>query len=339
MRQVDNLFAGVITGFGDGKAPIIVYFSSIITFTIIMSALTAFNTRSGASIQSRITGIFTAVVKAIFAALLVYFMGVQSSKNAQGVPPAEMDEITAIFQQGKVDKKPDGRGGEEIATTDSSDMGTLTEGKRTIARPGTWHALSLGWIVSMVFYVAQLLVAAILSLYTAIIKLPLDSFQDNINPISEGGTMPACDRYVDSMHQTFMATQVYQGNHAYGDVRLALDKLIFNYLYQPYSSMYGGMTIASRNSWCWALEINSGRPAGEWLMLSRGAGLYNDVAGSGSLIIPGGGKYNNGRHNIEHTNTIEDVSGEDSPNRIVQPNGEWVDGNHGVVQALSLIHI
>lgn len=333
LRQVDNLFAGVITGFGDGKAPIIVYFSSIITFTIIMSALTAFNTRSGASIQSRITGIFTAVVKAIFAALLVYFMGVQSSKNAQGSPPGEMKEIVEVFQQGKVDSVEDGHGGEVITTTDSSDIGTLTEGRRTIARPGTWHALSLGWIVSMVFYIAQLLVAAILSLYTAIIKLPLDSFQDNINPISEGGTMPACDRYVDSMHQTFMATQVYQGNHAYGDVRLALDKLIFNYLYQPYSSMYGGMTVASRNSWCWALEINSGRPVGEWLMLSRGAGLYNDVARSGSLIIPGGGKYNNGRHNIEHTNTIEDVAGEDSPNHIVQPNGEWVNGDYGVVQA------
>lgn len=332
LRQIDNLFAGVVTGFGDSKAPIIVYFSSIITFTIIMSALTAFNTRSGASMQARITGIFSSVIKAIFAALLVYFMGVQSSKNAQGQPP-KADEIISVFQRGKVDQVENSDGTSDIKAVESSDMGSLTEGQRTISRPGTWHALSLGWVVSMIFYIAQLLVAAILSLYTAIIKLPLDSFQDSLNPISEGGVMPACDRYVDSMHQTFMSTQVYQGNHAYGDVRLALDKLVFNYLYQPYSSMYGGMTIASRNSWCWALEINSGRPVGEWLMLSRGAGLYNDVAGSGSLIIPGGGKYNNGRHNIEQTNTIENVSGEDSPNRIVDGNGEWVNNEFGVVQA------
>lgn len=332
LRLIDKIFGGIITGFGSGKAPIIVYFSSIITFTIIMSALSAFSTKSGASMQARITGIFTAVVKAIFAALLVYFMGVQSSKNAQGSPEAEYKQIMDVFQRGKIDSI-DGAQGEvtDVGIQGSSDLGELGEANKTIARPGTWHALSLGWIVSMIFYMAQLLVAAILSLYMAIIKLPMDAIQDNLNPISTGTTMPACDRYVDSMHQTFMATQVYQGNQAYGDVRLALDKLVFNYLYQPYSSMYGAMTIASRNSWCWALEVNSGRPAGEWMMLSRGAGLYKDAIGSGSLIIDGGGKYNNGRHNIEHTNTVENVATSDGG--IVSANGEWVNGEHGLTQA------
>lgn len=330
LKQIDKIFGGIVAGTSNSKAPILVYFSSIVTFTIIMSALSAFNTRSGASMQSRITGIFTAVIKAIFAALIVYYMGVQSSKNSDPSASNEYNQIVEVFQKGKIDALDSTNGEEtEIGATKSSDFGELSDSKQTIARPGTWHAFSLGWIVSMVFYVAQLLVAAILSFYTAIIKLPLDGLQDNLNPLSTGTAMPACDRYVDSMHQTFMATQVYEGNTAYGNVRLALDKIVFNYLYQPYSSMYGATTIASRNSWCWVLENNSGRPAGDWLMLARGAGLYRDAAGSGSLIIPN--KYNNGRHNIEHVNTQEDIPVYDGS--IVRADGTWVDGTEGLKQA------
>ena len=335
LKNMDALFGYGITGGGsDTRAPILVYFTSIITFTIIMASLSAFNTRSGANIQSRITGVFAAVLKAVLAALFVYYMGVQSAKNSAGMP--DQNSFTAIIDTVKGNSASDSeldRDGNFKEDIDNGDLGSIQAGGQSITKPGSWHALSLGWIVSMVFYISQLLVAALLSIYTALIKLPLDAAMQAANPISSGNVMPACDRYIDSMHQTYVSTAVYDGNQAHGSVRLALDKFVYNYLYKPYSAMYGGMTIAANNSWCWAAEVDSNRPAGEWLMLARGAGLYNDVAGAGSLVMTGS-KYNNGRHNIEQNQTVVALpTVEASDNRIVADNGEWIDPTKGLDQA------
>lgn len=337
-------FFGSNTGVSVGRT--IAFSSAIMMIAIIMGAVNALGVNS-MSPRQRMMGFFTAMIKAVVSIVVLVGTSIQSSKNIGGDT-----EVASIFNQTggeqwvselkDSNKKTVDSNFDPDANLTSQVEGNGLEGnfgKRNISEVSSWEPLSLGWIISLMYSVAALIVNAFVVIINTIILTPI-SYIQNIFSRSDSTANgqefgkdyeTQCDRFVGAMHYTYMNTSAAKSNPGSSQVLLAYDNLFYRFFYRGYETIYGGnkKTASAANSWCWATEVSSRLPAGEWAMLSRGAGLYGIALGSGNLIGSVSGTFASGRLSNQPDNDLNALPGEVGDGKIINAAGDYIDGKDG----------
>lgn len=300
-----------------------VLISSLMTIIIAFSIFRAFSTETQADFKQRAVTAISAIIKGALTIMIVLFIAAQSKKN--GISEQEQYRQAAQTIQNDQDGTP------EIgsnALSNNSGHNNPDIGNHDIDNPKSWHAMSLGWIISMTYHYGQMVAGAVANIARVFLITPIDSLTKVVTeaaPMS-GGEANECDRYVDAMHYAFGHTAAVQNHADKSTVLLTLDNLFVRSFFNTYKLVYGGNTGSAGRAWCYQLEKQNGTVAPEWIMLARTAGLYREGIGTGNLIGNNPGVYADGSHSSVSFNAATKNGLSPFDGFLVKANGDWVSG-------------
>lgn len=316
LRLGDMLFGSVIGGLFSGGGDIAkasALISAMVTVALVTSAMAAFDAQNaGKSIQSRVMGIIMSVAKVIVFFIVIGGIGIQSLKNYGGSLTPEQ-----AAQQGAdaaVEEINDSNG---ISPTDGSTAGvefdadgrlvggTTTEVKsKTLTDASSWEPLSMGWIVSVLLDIANMMINAVLGLFNSMVLFPISTLASALDRVATDDTiggstapMAACDRYIDAMHFAYQNSSASRDSMIFSQLMVSMDTIYARTVLGAYGIGYGE-TLSGNNAWCHMLENANGSASGDRLMLGRTAGLWWEVAGDGNLLGSSPLRFTTGEHKL-----------------------------------------
>lgn len=169
----------------------------------------------------------------------------------------------------------------------------------------------------------------------------INGLTQSMTATSTSGYGTACDRYVDAMHAIYQNTDAGRRSGGKDSVIIAYDNLVRAMYFQNYQRAALGDTQSARESWCRKAETQSGSEAGDQIFISRVAGLYSEIIGTGGMEVFGGSQ---NVVNPQSTNQIVTLAGEipnSSPElgysdgMLVNADGTWAtDTSRQLVNSL-----
>lgn len=353
LRLGDMLFGSVIGGLFSGGGDIAkasALISAMVTVALVTSAMAAFDAQNaGKSIQSRVMGIIMSVAKVIVFFIVIGGIGIQSLKNYGGSLTPEQ-----AAQQGADAAAEEINDNNGVAPTDDGSTsgvqfdadgkiisGTTTEVKsKTLTDASSWEPLSMGWIVSVLLDIANMMINAVLGLFNSIVLFPISTLATSLDSVATdnstsgpGAPMPACDRYIDAMHFAYQNSSASRDSMIFSQLMVSMDTIYTRTVLGAYGIGYGE-TLSGNNAWCHMLENANGSASGDRLMLGRTAGLWWEVAGDGNLIGTASSmRFTTGEHKlggISANTSIGAAPARKGNGVLVNSSGEWQsygDGN------------
>lgn len=304
------MFGGVVVPFGVNAKSVtaIIVFSAIIAIGIITILVSQFILKpiSGEPGWSNMGGMFRKILTFIASFILVVFMCHQSMSNYSHMWWDSSNEI--IMERGANEI------GNELKSertqkgnAEKTNVMTGSQSKPALARGGfvksEYHVMSWGWVTHLIFMFAQYVVGVFSTIANAMIRplnlllskmninaakvaeksedlVPKSTLRDHVDPEESN-----CNKYMASLRNAYLSTGYanYAGNSAAHDYILTLDDFITKISVIMFQTAFGGATRSAANGWCWAAENIINTPAAEWAMVARGAGLYTEALGVGSL--------------------------------------------------------
>ena len=317
IKIANSVFAGFVGGSTGNRERMIPIATGLATIAFVFSFLTAIDTKTRMTPKQRVMHVASSVLKVMFATMFFLFIAYQSSKNHD---PSYTSDLV-----------------EEIKNEEGQDIDFEntrgTERERRAGDFSTWEPFSMGWFLSLGYYLGNQVASAAFNIGSAIVIYPMESISSSMEEHLQSGEgiRPACDRYIDSINLAFRGTQFAQGSPALSSTLSALDFTYAKLVIKPYSYLWGGATIQQGNSYCRDLEISASRQAGEILLMARGAGLWKEAAGSGNIIKSDRvelGKYANGKHiSSSNVSNLSDGLPTGQNGALVDAAGNWQAGS------------
>lgn len=212
----------------------------------------------------------------VFAISAVTILGTQAAKNHASV--TAVDGSTDLSEVG-IESAQQGESSGHIA----GELVNGTGGNVTFRDPKAWAPMSPGWMVAWVDHIAKSLGGVVSGVAGELFNTITYTIDPSSNKYTE------CDLYVAGMHAVFMNTPAAKGsdllpdNASPGSLMVSYDKMIFNSVYRLWTEAAFGNTEGAGGAWCRAAEVQAKSPAADQAMISRVAGLYSEVVGTGGL--------------------------------------------------------
>ena len=286
IKVANATFALLVGGSAGSKSMVTSIATALATISFIFSFMTAIDTRIRMTPRQRVMHVASSVMKTMVAVMMFLFVAYQSSKNHNEDYTSDLvNEISnAKDESVDIDMNNDGSDKRERAAGDFT----------------SWEPLSLGWFLSLAYFLGNQVASAGFNIGSALIIYPIDKVSSSVdNAFSGNDLRPACDRYIDSVNLAFRGTQFAEDSSAVSTTLSSLDYTYVRLVIKPYSYLWGGTSFQSGNSYCRDFEQKASRPAGEVLLMARSAGIWKEAAGSGNIIDSRGvspDKYANGTH-------------------------------------------
>lgn len=346
LRLGDMLFGAVIGGLFSGGGDIAkasALISAMVTVALVTSAMAAFDAQNaGKSIQARVMGVIMSVAKVIVFFIVIGGIGIQSLKNYGGSLTPEQ-----AAQQGGDAAVEEINNSDGISPTDGSTAGvefnadgglvdgTTTEVKsKILTDASSWEPLSMGWIVSVLLDIANMMINAVLGLFNSMVLFPISTLASSLDRVAtdnviDGSTAPmaACDRYIDAMHFAYQNSSASRDSIIFSQLMVSMDTIYSRTVLGAYSIGYGE-SLSGNNAWCHMLENANGSSSGDRLMLGRTAGLWWEVAGDGNLLGSSSIRFTTGQHKLGGISANTEPVGvsiiaRGSDGVLVKSSGEW----------------
>ena len=265
----------------------------------------------------------TPMLGAAASIFAVAFFGTQAAKNHPSINK-DSRNLSTIGQNAS-----DEDSGHVLAQGDASrDIVVLAKD------PKNWTVFSPGWAIAWINYGAKYLgsVAGDLtgSLFSAI--------RATVNPDSEDYT--ECDLYMQGMYAVFMNTPaarsgISEGSSAAGwlpesgpgQILMSYDRMYMATVHKMWEEAGFGTSDGAGGAWCRVAESYAGSHPADQAMISRVAGLYSEVVGTGGLGMVATTK--EGRttgavvHHAAYDPSRNGRSFQPSGGTLVQANGNW----------------
>lgn len=346
LRLGDMLFGAVIGGLFSGGGDIAkasALISAMVTVALVTSAMAAFDAQNaGKSIQARVMGVIMSVAKVIVFFIVIGGIGIQSLKNYGGSLTPEQ-----AAQQGGDAAVEEINNSDGISPTDGSTAGvefnadgglvdgTTTEVKsKILTDASSWEPLSMGWIVSVLLDIANMMINAVLGLFNSMVLFPISTLASSLDRVAtdnviDGSTAPmaACDRYIDAMHFAYQNSSASRDSIIFSQLMVSMDTIYSRTVLGAYSIGYGE-SLSGNNAWCHMLENANGSASGDRLMIGRTAGLWWEVAGDGNLLGSSSISFTAGEHKLGGISANTEPVGvsiiaRGSDGVLVKSSGEW----------------
>lgn len=352
-RIYGNTFAGRFLSYDGQQSRTIEFTTTVLLITAIMAFLQVIKKGAG-TLEQRVKQFAFSIIKVVIMFSFMAFVGLQSRNNHSGDGDAanessynkvidgvlgkgEKEEGQSDFNEQVQNARENGVNGSQGIW--ESGKSKLQEGagrcsaNNNVSMPCSWEPLSLGWMVSVVYWIAHTLANLIVKLVIMLILFPVEGLDNalqnkreaNSTGMSTNDNATMCDRYTGALHMAFSDTAISQAQGIFSDLLVKMDDLYISNIIEHYEYMYGGSNRSAGNSYCWSLELENGIPAGDWLMVSRAAGLYTEVAGSGNLIGGGTSIASGKRGGVTSGSNLMAGPGS-SAGYLVAADGRWISG-------------
>lgn len=303
-------------GAGAGNRTAIIVFSSVMIVGIIWSCIQMFILAPARGDNSALTTPMVPVKtlgKFILTMIVMTFVMERSMANYT-VADRTADSVAAVLQtqfkklkntttkhNDTIDAMPSPGGPNGHPTNDVS--GDIQEvDLYHDYRHSGYHPLSFGWFLNAIFLFGKFVMGVALTIVNAITE-PISKLissprtSASFTELVDGKNLPGrihattnerasnCQKYVESTREAFYYTAYAKssGNTASRSLILMLDRLLSLATIDQYPVIFGGGSRAAQNGWCWAAENILDAPPAERAMIARGAGLYTEALGGGSL--------------------------------------------------------
>lgn len=319
IKIANTFFSWFVGGTAADESKVVPIATALATIAFAFSFMTAIDTKIKMSPRQRVMHVLSSVGKTMLATTMFLFVSYQSSKNHN---PNFESELVNEFKE-SAQESPD----------IDLDNSNAVKRERTAGDFTSWEPLSLGWFLSLAYFMGNQVASAGFNIGSALVIAPLEgvssSLDNSVNQTKD--SRPACDRYIDAVNLAFRSTTFAGNSPAVATTLSALDFTYVRLVVRPYTYLWGGPTFQAQNSYCRDLERKSGRPPGEIMLMARGAGMWKEAAGSGNIIAnpkSSAGKFTNGRH--VSTGEMENLSdglptGQDGV--LVTADGHWQGEN------------
>lgn len=318
IKVANATFALLIGGPAGSKSMVTSIATALATIAFVFSFMTAIDTKVRMTPRQRVMHVASSVMRTMVAVMMFLFVAYQSSKNHN--EDYTSDLVNAVSNAG-----------DESVDIDTDNSGSENR-EKSAGDFTSWEPLSLGWFLSLAYFLGNQVASAGFNIGSALIIYPIDKASSSIdNAFSGNDLRPACDRYIDSVNLAFRGTKFAEDSAAVSTTLSSLDYTYVRLVIKPYSYLWGGTSFQSGNSYCRDFEQKASRPAGEVLLMARSAGMWKEAAGSGNIIKNkdvSPNKYANGTHiSSAATSNLSSglVSGQ--PGVLVTAEGRWQGDN------------
>lgn len=317
-------------------------------FIIVLFVAIFKNARAdGTPMQQRVINVGVSLGKYFAALIATIFVTTQSAANWKSGSGFSLgDSMKALYNTSAVSTEvgnlKDASSGQDDSNYYKSIEDPLynsSAGDKAIGSMSSWELGSMGWIVSVFYWFANIFANAIFSIFTALFKVPIDWLASGVNNAAKATQSTdspdalskakyqdnlACNRYTDALWYAFENTRAYDMNGGTAQVLQSIDRIYYDLFIENYSIIYGDNTQSAENSWCWALEVyDTSISPQEWVVHSRTADLYREALGTGNLFGDSG-KVVSGSHILPVKMDL--VNGSGSKNGIIiNSSGEWTN--------------
>lgn len=321
IKIANTFFSWFIGGTAADESKVVPIATALATIAFVFSFITAVDTKIRMTPRQRVMHVLASVGKTMVATTMFLFVSYQSSKNHN--PNFESELVSEIKQES-----------ETPSDIDFENSGA-SQRERTAGDFTSWEAFSLGWFLSLAYFLGNQVASAGFNIGTALFISPLEgissALDNSSNQVSE--PRPACDRYIDAVNLAFRSTNFAGNSPAVATTLSAIDYTYVRLVVRPYAYLWGGSTFQAQNSYCRDFERKAGRPVGEVLLMARGAGMWKEAAGSGNIIKhpqSSAGKYTNGRHiSTGAMENLTDGLPSGQAGILVTAEGKWQDKEGG----------
>ena len=318
IKVANATFALLIGGPAGSKSMVTSIATALATIAFVFSFMTAIDTKVRMTPRQRVMHVASSVMRTMVAVMMFLFVAYQSSKNHNEDYTSDLvNEVS--------------NAGDESVDIDTDNSGSENR-EKSAGDFTSWEPLSLGWFLSLAYFLGNQVASAGFNIGSALIIYPIDKASSSIdNAFSGNDLRPACDRYIDSVNLAFRGTKFAEDSSAVSTTLSSLDYTYVRLVIKPYSYLWGGTSFQSGNSYCRDFEQKASRPAGEVLLMARSAGMWKEAAGSGNIIKNkdvSPSKYANGTHiSSAATSNLSSglVSGQ--PGVLVTAEGRWQGDN------------
>ena len=318
IKVANATFALLVGGSTGSKSMVTSIATALATIAFVFSFMTAIDTKVRMTPRQRVMHVASSVMRTMVAVMMFLFVAYQSSKNHNEDYTSDLvNEVS--------------NAGDESIDIDTDNSGSENR-EKSAGDFTSWEPLSLGWFLSLAYFLGNQVASAGFNIGSALIIYPIDKASSSIdNAFSGNDLRPACDRYIDSVNLAFRGTRFAEGSAAVSTTLSSLDYTYVRLVIKPYSYLWGGTSFQAGNSYCRDFEQKASRPAGEVLLMARSAGMWKEAAGSGNIIKNkdvSPNKYANGTHiSSAATSNLSSglVSGQ--PGVLVTAEGRWQGDN------------
>lgn len=317
-------------------------------FIIVLFVAIFKNARAdGTPMQQRVINVGVSLGKYFAALIATIFVTTQSAANWKSGSGFSLgDSMKALYNTSAVSTEVGNLKDASSGQDDSNYYKSIEDplynsaaGDKAIGSMSSWELGSMGWIVSVFYWFANIFANAIFSIFTALFKVPIDWLASGVNNAAKATQSTdspdalskakyqdnlACNRYTDALWYAFENTRAYDMNGGTAQVLQSIDRIYYDLFIENYSIIYGDNTQSAENSWCWALEVyDTSIAPQEWVVHSRTADLYREALGTGNLFGDSG-KVVSGSHILPVKMDL--VNGSGSKNGIIiNSSGEWTN--------------
>ena len=194
--------------------------------------------------------------------------------------------------------------------------------------PKNWAVLSPGWMIAWGNQGAKMIGAVAVDISDSL----FGAITYAIDPQSENYS--ECDLYMAGSHAVFMNTEAARGGRdmepsmtSPGAFLLNFDNMFLATMHRMWVEGSFGDTAGAGGTWCRYAEAQAGIPAAEQAMISRVAGLYPEVVGTGGLgmVRDSSGSRNTGAIVFIHSSNpaLNGRPFATSSGTLVKGNGNW----------------
>lgn len=203
----------------------------------------------------------------VLGIILLGFVASQAKNNH----PNEFDEA----------KNPSaiGRALESEAAENDGEAGTAQYARVSSAnysKPSAWAMFSPGWFIAQ----ANSLVGDLTNLINDVSTVISSAVANGVNS-NRSTAIEECDLYHKASQAVFLGTDAASGSNQ--SLLITFDNVSYKLINQSYRLASFGSTAGAGGAWCRFAEMQTERSAAEQAMISRVAGLYSDVVGTGGM--------------------------------------------------------
>ncbi|MDI9907989.1 hypothetical protein [Rhodococcus sp. IEGM 1406] len=181
--------------------------------------------------------------------------------------------------------------------------------------PSAWAVASPGWIITKTGWIFSLIGGAA----SSVLLMGTDSITSGASYEND-----TCHRYVESLHAIYENSAASSGDLTKGRILTSFDNLVGLLHFDNYKLAALGDSSSADATWCRFAESQAKISVGDQIFVSRVAGLYGELIGTGGMGI------------FDGTNDVVDPGGEGSLGAVkhssagqrdgllVTADGEWV---------------
>lgn len=213
--------------------------------------------------------------------------------------------------------------------TSKSPIAAMNSGQRLgtagTSDPANWAVASPGWVFSGTRWLINGASGIVTSLLSEVGKVIGSASTSNSSGAS---TATTCDVYVGALHYVFYSTPAAKnGLSNSAGVLVAYDQLMYELYYRDHQLASVGGSQGGNAAWCRMAETTARIPVGDQIMVSRVAGLYGELIGTGSMGVgnlnPGDIPDSNSVYDGMGLTTTQKISVGNNSGSLVDQAGNW----------------